>query len=289
MPSIDQPECFMFDPARKLLVVLILAAAPISAGAMHSAQVTPQPSDASPLAFDVASIKPNTSGVSGITLETQPGGRLNVVNNPLSNIIRNAYNSIRPFVLQGGPDWIDSDRYDIEAKAEGNPTEPQMMLMLQSLLADRFKLKVHLETRELPAYALTVAKGGPKLRQFKEGSCVTRDPNVPTEILSTSQKPLDFCGNNLLARGRWDASKVDMVRVAGALSVLVRRRVIDKTGLSGLFDIHIAIPPDPLATNDPGTPSIFTVLQEELGLKLDPDKAPGQVLVIDHVERPSQN
>jgi len=107
----------MFDPARKLLVVLILAAAPISAGAMHSAQVTPQPSDASPLAFDVASIKPNTSGVSGITLETQPGGRLNVVNNPLSNIIRNAYNSIRPFVLQGGPDWIDSDRYDYRSES----------------------------------------------------------------------------------------------------------------------------------------------------------------------------
>jgi uncharacterized protein (TIGR03435 family) len=77
--------------------------------------------------------------------------------------------------------------------------------------------------------------------------------------------------------------------VTVALSVRVRRRVIDKTGLSGLFDIHIEIPPDPLATNDPGAPSIFTVLQEELGLKLDSDKATGQVLVIDHVERPSQN
>lgn len=82
---------------------------------------------------------------------------------------------------------------------------------------------------------------------------------------------------------------MDVAKVAGALSVLVRRRVIDKTGLTGLFDIHIEIPPDPLATNDSGEPSIFTVVQDELGLKLESDKATGLVLVIDRIERPSEN
>lgn len=221
--------------------------------------------------FEAASIKPNKSGITGITLEVHPGGRLEVVNNPLSNVIRNAYSSLRPFVLVGGPEWIDSDRYDIEAKAEGNPTEPQVMVMLQALLAERFKLQVHRETRELPAFALTVVRGGTKLKKSAEDSCSAG------------------CGNNLIARGHWDASKVDMASVAGALSVLVRRRVIDKTGLTGLFDIHIEIPPDPLAAPDSGAPSIFTVLQDELGLKLDSDKAPGLALVIDHIERPSEN
>ncbi|HEY2383611.1 MAG TPA: TIGR03435 family protein [Terriglobia bacterium] len=241
------------------------------------------------LQFEAASIKPSSAGLSGITFAVQPGGRLDVENNPISNVIKNAYGSIRPFVLQGGPDWVDSDRYDIEAKAEGNPAEPEMMVMLQALLADRFKLKVHRETRELPVYALTVAKGGPKLTKHIEGSCVIVDPNSPPPPGAPGEKPRDHCGNNLIARGRWDASKVDMPSVAGALSVLVRRKVIDKTGLTGFFDIHIDIPSDPLAGNDPGAPSIFTVLQDELGLKLDSDKGPVAVLVIDHIERPSQN
>src|SRR4051812_13239160 len=128
------------DVVRNLILVTVCAV-------MVAGQVTAQTTATSPLAFDAASIKLNTTGASGITLETFPGGRLNVVNNPLSNVIRNAYNSIRPFLLQGGPDWINSDRYDIEAKAEGNPTEAQMMMMLQSLLSDRFRLKVHLETQ----------------------------------------------------------------------------------------------------------------------------------------------
>lgn len=136
-------------------------ALPLGTGLLKTPASAAQSQTADGGHFEAASIKPNKTGMSGITLEVHPGGRLEVVNNPISNVIRNAYSSLWPFVLQGGPQWIDSDRYDIEAKAEGNPAEPQMMVLLQALLADRFKLKVHRETRELPAFALTVAKGGP--------------------------------------------------------------------------------------------------------------------------------
>jgi len=241
------------------------------------------------LRFEAASIKVNTRGENGVTFTTQPGGRLLVVNNAIQNVIRNAYRVEQPYLLAGGPDWIYSDRYDIEARAEGNPTAEQMMIMLQSLLEDRLKLKVHSETREVPAYVMTVAKGGPKLTAHTEGSCVDSDSNTPPAQPAPGEKPRDRCGNNLLRGGMWTAAKIDMDGVTRAISRIVRRKVIDKTGLRGLFNIRVELPPDPLNAVDPTAPSIFTVLEEQLGLKLESSKGYDDVLVIDHIERPSEN
>lgn len=239
--------------------------------------------------FEAASIKVNNRGEDGADFAAQPGGRLHIRNNPMQNVIRNAYGVGPRFLLVGGPDWIDSDRYDMEARAEGNPGRDQMMSMLQALLEDRLKLQVHGETRDIPIYVLTVAKGGPKLTAYTEGSCVNFDPNNPPPPLAPGQRPLARCGNNNISRGVWTASKVEMGSVTGAISVIVRRKVIDQTGLTGAFNIRIELPPDPLNTTDPTAPSIFTVLEEQLGLKLESSKGPADVLVIDHIERPSEN
>ena len=129
------------------------------------------------LAFDVASIKrtPPDTGP-GADFVAQPGGRLHVRNNPVTNLIGNVY-GVEGYRLVGGPEWIRADRYDIEAKAEDNPSRAEMMLMLQTLLADRFQLRLHRETREMPAYVLTVARGGAKLTPTKDGDCVAQRPD----------------------------------------------------------------------------------------------------------------
>jgi uncharacterized protein (TIGR03435 family) len=243
------------------------------------------------LRFDAASIKVNDRGENqppGADFAAEPGGRLHVRNNGIQNVIRNAYGVRQRFLLIGGPDWIDSDHYDIEARAEGNPTRDQMMNMVQSLLEERFKLKVHSETREVPVYVMTVAKGGPKLTAFTEGSCITRDPNNPPPPLAPGQPRRDGCGNNQISGGRWIASKVDIGSVTGAISIIVQRKVIDKTGLTGLFNVRMELPPNPLNATDT-SPSIFTLLEEQLGLKLESSKGPADVLVIDHIERPTEN
>ena len=244
------------------------------------------------LRFESASIKVNNLGEKqppGADFAAQPGGRLYVRNNGMQNVIRNAYGVGQRFLLIGGPDWIDSDRYDIEARAEGNPSRDQMMSMLQSLLEDRLKLKVHRETREVPVYVLSVANGGPKLTAYTDGSCINFDPNNPPPPLAAGQKPRVGCGNNNISNGVWTASKVEMERITGAISTIVRRKVIDKTGLTGLFNIRMELPPDPLNAADATGPSIFTLLEEQLGLKLESSKGPADVLVIDHIERPSEN
>jgi uncharacterized protein (TIGR03435 family) len=239
--------------------------------------------------FEAASIKVDTLGGGGNRNEfAELPGRLNIVNNRLRMIIGQAYGLNQDFLLVGGPSWVNSTRYTIQAKAEGTPSEKEMMLMLQVLLEGRFKLKVHRETRELPVYSLTVAKGGPKLQQSKEGGCAVRKPDARAAF-PPGQPTNPYCGSTLLLRGRWDASRVDMPKIIWALSTLVDRQVIDKTGLTGQYDIHIEIPPDPLATNDPAAPSLFTVLQDQLGLKLESDRGPVEVLVIDQVEKPSEN
>jgi uncharacterized protein (TIGR03435 family) len=238
--------------------------------------------------FEASSIKADTLGGVNRNEFAESPGRLNIVNNRLRMIIMQAYGLKQDFLLVGGPSWINPTRYTIQAKAEGNPSEQEMMLMLQTLLEDRFKLRIHRETRELPVYALTAAKGGPKLLQSKEGSCTMPEPNARAAF-PAGQPTHPYCGSTLLLMGRWDASRVDMSKIIWSLSTLVDRQIIDKTGLTGQYDIHIEIPPDPLATNDPTSPSLFTVLQDQLGLKLESDKGPVEVLVIDQVEKPTEN
>jgi uncharacterized protein (TIGR03435 family) len=190
--------------------------------------------------------------------------------------------------IEGGPAWLKTDRYEIVAKAEGDAS-PDMMNgpMLQALLEDRFKLKVHRETREIPVYNLTLAKAAPKLRPFQEGSCTHCGAGGTMK------------GPNLVLRGQG----VSLDEIAKSLGTGLDRPVIDKTGLAGKFDFELEFARDQAmgpafrdpnqviaAAADPSAgPSIFAAIQEQLGLRLEPAKGPGEFLIIDSVERPSEN
>ena len=259
-------------------------------------------SPAARLAFDVASIKRTPDdGQPGADFMTRPGGTLIARNNAVSNFIVNAY-GVPYYALLGGPDWMRVDKYNLEAKAEGEPSRAEMMLMLQTLLADRFQFRMHRETRELPAYVLSVARGGAKLTRSNDGDCIARDPSKPTPPLAPlapgeTRRP--FCGNNnLTSRGvapnmMWTAVRVDMASVAGALASFFRRPVVDRTGLTGFFDVQIELPPLQPATTDGAVVdsgvSVFTVLQEKLGLRVEEGRGPVDVIVVDRIERPTEN
>ncbi len=208
--------------------------------------------------------------------------------------------------VEGISPRLRSDRYMLDAKAEGNP--PQEIMrgpMLRALLEDRFKLKVHREVRQVPVYELTVANGGPNLQPLKEGSCIPYGPTKP----DASFKPGQLCNNRMDRKGlnemvEWHGTSLDEFSktvLTGALD----RPVLDKTGITGKFDFHLVFAPDQstpvflpggdmannpvVPSDDPAGPSIFTAIQEQLGLKLEPAKGPREFLVIDHVERPSEN
>jgi uncharacterized protein (TIGR03435 family) len=212
-----------------------------------------------------------------------------------------------PFpVIEGGPAWIRSDNYQINAKAEDEHASQEMMRgpMMQVLLEDRFKLRVHRETREGPVYVLTVAKGGPKLKPFKEGSCVPPPylaplpPDVSPDRLCPPPPPMEQRGPN------WVMGFVGMTIDAFSrayLAPILQLPVLDRTGISGRFDFQLEYAPDdatPAAffpgrgdapQDTTGGTSIFTAMQEQLGLKLESAKGPREFLVIDHVERPTEN
>jgi uncharacterized protein (TIGR03435 family) len=256
------------------------------------------------LAFEVASIKRTDPDDSrpGADFMTRPGGILIARNNEVSNFITNAYD-VPNYTVIGGPEWMRVDRYNLEARADGERSRAEMMLMLQTLLADRFQFRMHRETRELPAYVLTVARGGAKLTRTKDGDCVARDPDKPTPPptpLAPGEKPRPGCGNNnLSSRGAtppnimWTAVGIDMARVTDALAIYFRRPVVNRTGLTGSFNIKLELPPLQPATIDGGAAdagvSVFTVLQEQLGLRVEEGRGPVNVLVVDRIERPTEN
>jgi uncharacterized protein (TIGR03435 family) len=253
--------------------------------------------------FEVATIKrtPDDTGP-GADFAVMAGGRLHVRNNAVTNLIGNAY-GVPGYLLIGGREWIRADRYDIEAKAASEPPRSEMMLMLQALLEDRFRLRTHRETRDMPAYVLTVVRGGARLTPSKPGSCIEVDrsrPNAPPPPLAPGETRLRSCGNsNLSERVRppnltWTANHLDSRAIAETLSVFFRRPVVDRSGLAGFYDIQIDLPPlAPVAAADPAaldtSPSVFTVLQEQLGLRVEEGRGPVEVLVIDRVERPTPN
>jgi uncharacterized protein (TIGR03435 family) len=224
--------------------------------------------------FEVASIKPvpQASGVS-LDFRVERGGRLTVTNLTLKVIILQAF-GVKQYQIAGGPAWLDTDRFDIAAKAEGDPGRQQMMAMPQALLADRFQLKVHRETKEGNVFVLVAAKGGPKLK-----------PSTAAEsyIRLYRNTPMDQVGVDYTI----GAQKASMSLFAERLGEMqLGRPVLDRTGLPGEFDfkLNYAINDDP----DTG-PSIFSAIQEQLGLKLDAAKGPIETLVIDHAEKPSAN
>jgi uncharacterized protein (TIGR03435 family) len=292
---------FAVRPALVLALVIGIAGAP-SARAQTPATF-PE--------FEVASIKPNLSGLNLLHFQPSPGGRLLVENFPLRRLIQRAY-GVEGFQISGGPVWIDFDRYDIEARAGGNPSEKQMTgPMLQGLLKDRFKLRLHTETKQLPVYDLTVARGGLKLQRSKDGSCTVFSMSTPLPpMLAPGEKSPAFCGFSGFGveglKRTLDVLGISMTELAATLSKgELRRTVIDKTGLAGVFDVHMKWAIDPSGgpgnagqPGDPGAaapspdspgPSIFAALQEQTGLKLESSKGPVQTLVIDHVEKPSSN
>jgi uncharacterized protein (TIGR03435 family) len=262
--------------------------------------------------FEVASIRLCTSGNTGKTSaasgrdpSNSSPDRLTLNCQSVSRMIRSAYVTNGQFKpldqtpIEGGPVWIDSDRYQIAAKAEGTPGQETMRgPMLRALLEDRFKVKVHRETREVPVYSLTVAKNGPKLKAFQEGSCVILDSSKP----ALPEKPIPFCG--LAQRKRngltvtWQVHGGSLDDLSRALGSDLDRIVINRTAIAGKFDFHLEFAPDEttpvlkswLAAADPsGGPSIFIAIQQQLGLKLESAKGPREFLVIDSIERPSEN
>ena len=235
--------------------------------------------------FEVASVKRDNSGTRASNCCGGPG-RLVGTNVTLGMLINVAY-KVQDFQVVGAPGWVNSDRYDIEAKASDAAAQRGTGIiqgaMLQSLLEDRFKLVVRRETKELPIYELTVAKSGSKL---KAGGCTARDPNAPP----SRQRPSD-CGFSVMDNNMIKATQIDMERFIPMLTFCVKRTVVDKTGFHGTFDADLKWNPDE-ATATPATdtaPSIFTALQEQLGLKLESSKGPVEVLVIDSVSKPSEN
>ena len=260
--------------------------------------------------FEVASVKPNTAAVVRVMMVApRPGGRLVAENAPLWMLIQNAY-KLQRFQISGGPGWIDTDHFDIEAKAAGNASREQIFLMLQGLLEDRFKLKAHRETKELPVYALTAARGGFKLQPPKEGSCIPVNPNAPDAPPPPPApgQPLTLapCGRIIITMNTSGiglrGGRIPMPELIGILGTVMGRAVIDKTGITETFDVHLEFTPDeslaglprppapgPIPATDPAKPSIFAALQEQLGMKLESAKGPVEILVIDHVEKPSAN
>jgi len=278
--------------------VLALILAALSFGAAARAQAPATAGQARP-AFEVASIKRNTSGSDSASVRGLPGGRLTVTNNTLRNIIRNAY-ALQNFQIIGGPDWINVDRWDVVAKAEGDAPPQQMIQMVQTLLADRFKLVVRRETREMPIYALVVARSdgtlGPKLtRSTTDCTAVIADARARGGAPPRPPDGRVQCGMRV-NNGRIQMNAETMVNLVRNLSPIAGRSIIDRTGLTGGFDLELTWTPDlpsgnaadgPPPAND--GPSLFTAMQEQLGLKLDAQRGPVDVLVIDSAVRPVED
>jgi uncharacterized protein (TIGR03435 family) len=256
--------------------------------------------------FDVASVKLNTSGPGSLQRVAMPAGdRVSLINVPARMLILAAYPAV--FDIRGGPAWIgrqgpnfDLDRFDVIAKSEKPATPEQLQLMLRTLLADRFKLLVHTETRTEPIWALVVArrdgKLGPNLHHAVAGCAELRQAAQP-------QPGNDPCGMRsfvtALMTGTMSVHGLTLDQLGGVTNDLERRRFVDKTGLTGAFDWDLKWTPqrflqgtfdrDRFPTIDPDGPSIFTALQEQLGLKLESDKGETEVLMIDRIERPTEN
>jgi len=260
--------------------------------------------------FDVASVRQNIAHP-GLMMVRPHNGGLTAENAPLQLLMQNAY-SVQAFQISGGPGWVKTDGYNIEAKGNGTASHAQILLMLRSLLEDRFQLKIHRETKQLPVYALTVAKAGLKLPPAKDDTCVPLDPNADLPPLPApgQHPPGRACGKvGVMGESfgvRMQGGKVLMPEFIRILSMVLGRPVLDRTGFTGAFDLRLDFSPDeavaglPRAVGqgdssspppaDPSSPpGIFAAIQEQLGLRLESTKGPVDVLLIDHVERPSEN
>jgi uncharacterized protein (TIGR03435 family) len=296
---------YSLSPGKKFLLAgaaTVAVGMPIAIGILNAPPVRAQSEDAK-LTFEVASVKPNSGNDRRTGIQLQPGGGLRTTGTTLKFLLTFAYD-VRDFQISGGPGWIDSDRFDIVAKSERGsseitPDDMQKMTdaqmktsaelvrqKLQALLADRFQLTLRHETKEQPVYALVIGKNGPNLQesQAKEGG-----------------------GRHMMMnRGELDGEGVPLEFLASTLSSQLGRPVIDRTGLTGHYTFKLQWTPDPGQSAskfggplppgvdappppDPNGPSIFTAIQEQLGLRLESQKGPVDLIVIDRVEKPSEN
>jgi uncharacterized protein (TIGR03435 family) len=284
-----------------LLVAAVLIAFSLATATPRRAQSQPQNTAAPspPYEYEAASIKPSKGPA--------PGGKIGVWAAPdgfsawfitPQQIISVAY-GVERFQISGGPSWLPSERFDIEAKMDAATADALEKLsrdqrvlaghqMLQALLANRFQLTVHRETNELTIYKLVIAKGGPKLREAKPDGTHPGAGSMQGSVLS----------------GKVTAQAVPIAELAHELTQMLGHPVLDKTDLKGVYDFKLQFTPDdrlqppsglapnerpPLPPPDSNAPSLFDALREQLGLKLESGKGPVEVIVIDHVERPSAN
>jgi uncharacterized protein (TIGR03435 family) len=235
-----------------------------------------QQAAAAPLEFEVASVKPakgsNAARVVNLAINH---GRANIAASPLRRIIAQAYD-VQTVRVLGGPGWLDTDLYDIVAKTDkADASKDEVQAMMQALLADRFKLALHRETKELPVYEVAVAKNGPKL-----------------PVASDEEKQFFESG-----RGRVILQKFSMTGFVNFLANSLGSPVLNKTGLTGIYDFKLEwTDPRFQRAGGVGAPqmmdsglSLFGAMQEQLGLKMEVKKGPVAVLVVDHVEKPSEN
>jgi uncharacterized protein (TIGR03435 family) len=278
--------------------------------------LTAQPSTS--LAFEAASIKPNSSS-SLVRRFGVPGDRFVATNETLWQLIAVAYGApgllpqpLANYHISGGPKWIDSDRFDVEAKAAGNVVRGiegtrRKQLMLQTLLADRFKLAVHHEIRDMPVYALVLARRdrrlGPKLRRSEVDCAVMRrslnyrpGPVFGTPAFDPANR--DACGSGVSMEGVLKGG-MTMTDMTVTFSRWMDKAVLDRTGLTGTFEVELqfsaeglpGVPGPPPGVERPpnDNPSIFTAVREQLGLKLESSRRPLDILVIDQAEKPTEN
>ena len=261
--------------------------------ALHALVARADAQSTTPLRFEVETIKRNTSD--GPAFLATTNDRFSATNFSLRLLIQNAFR-LKPNQLVGGPGWLD-DHYDIIAKSPEPLTGDRQREMIRSLLADRFKLATHMETRELPIYTLIVARSdgtlGPRMSVTKN-DCASRTGRPLVPPASPSERPVcDWFGRT----GSMIAGGIKVDTLAEMLSRNVGRQVIDRTGLTGFYDLDLSFNPDvaradsppgaPTSAIDTDAPGLFTALQEQLGLKLEAGSGPVEVLVIDRIERPT--
>ena len=256
---------------------------PIASGVVHAARSHGelQANGAKLPSFEVASIKPNKAGDNRVMAMMTPDG-LSLTGTPMGMILRQAFGLGDDRIL-GAPGWAQSDRFDIQTKVEAADlplwkklTPDQRFAMLLPVLEERFNLKYHHETRELPVYELVVAKGGSKLKESApDATGASGDPMRHSMLL-----------NGL---GHLESHGTSIDPLVHELSRALGRTVFDKTGLTGNYDYTLEWTPEDGPPTDAVGPSLFAALQEQLGLKLEPQKGPVDVVVIDHIDKPSAN
>jgi uncharacterized protein (TIGR03435 family) len=261
--------------SRKTIWLLAALMAFAFSTAFAQTDTAPMAADAHP-SFDVATIKlsaPDTRGGENFRMN---GRHIRIENATVKNLITFAY-AIHDKQIANDPEWLDKDHYDIEGvpDKEGMASLEQYQEMIQKLLATRFGLKFHREKHELSVYAITVAKGGPKLTKSTGG------PNAPPEANGDRHPGQQGMVFKNASMGHFALVMQDF---------FADRPLVDRTGLTGKYDFSLHWTPDNIVATDPNAPpGLFTAVQEQLGLKLEPVKAPIDVLIIDHVDRPSAN